>query len=506
MNPIVAFDNRHLAIFETDIHGTIGRVNRIFEKITGYSASDMVGREPGFLSISETTDHILKDLDIDLRDGSGWHGHLICTTKSNEIFQVETTVVPLFNAANELTGLTWILRYLNDLIDIESQLIQAQRMEAVGALACGISHDFSNVLSIVSGFTSLALRSTEDDYTRRCLFNIMEASDRATDLVKQVLSFTNEESRSYVPISLRLMLKGLLKMIRSILPEAIDIQVEMGRDYFPVFGNPAQLHQVFINLTSNAAYAMRGKNGTLKIELDLADANEVPEAVSKQKQYDQFIKISIKDTGDGIEPEHLNRIFDPFFTTKERGKASGLGLSAVADILKKHSGSIYVESELGKGSVFTVILPYFRAELAKTDSPNRLPVQKQEKPIRVLFLDDEEILVEVISEGLRSYGFSVLSFTDSLEALVAFKQSPDEVDIVLTDLVMPKLSGIEFARQVMKIRPEIPVVLCTGFIEKEDREVAFSHGVKSVLMKPVLIEAIVKELSFQYWQAVSAGN
>ena len=495
MTVSIPIDPNFVGIVETDYSGIVLGVNPIFEKLSGFSFEELVGRKLGLLDASQGSQDIVSILKGHFEAGkSGWHGRLICNSKNNKNFQVEVTATPLRKQDEITSRIIWVVRDLKSFKEIENQLLQAQKMEAIGTLAGGIAHDFNNVLNIVSGFTSLALRNIKDEYSRRCLFNVLEASDRASDLVKQILSFTQRETHLFMPVSLRPLIKGILKLLRGVLSRDIEIEFLMQNGSFQILGNPTFIHQIFLNLSTNAAHAM-SSGGLLKVEVDRVTLS------AQQTEWDRltqgnYIRIKVSDTGQGMAPEIAARVFEPFFTTKTGEEGTGLGLSVVSEIVKKHSGQIQVHSSLGNGTEFVLLLPELSSDAVESEQPAAYNIPEM---ATVLIVDDEKILVEVLSEGLMAYGFAVVAFTDSMEALNRFKSEPSTFDLILTDLMMPKLSGIELAVQAMEIRPEIPVILCTGFLEKEEETLALNLGIKKVIRKPVLIQTLVKEVSLLIW-------
>jgi len=487
----VPVNQTYEGIVQTDYNGIVLGVNTVFELLCGYKKEELIGQKLAIFDAPDKNDRSLISQMVEhfSRDEAGWHGRLFCHARDKNEFQVEVTATPLLMEENGPYCILWVIRDLKSFKDIENQLLQAQKMEAIGTLAGGIAHDFNNVLNIVSGFTGLALRSIQNDYARRCLFNVLEASDRASDLVKQLLSFTQRESQLFMPVSMRPLIKGILKLIRSALPDSIQINFLMDEGNFQVFGNPSLLHQFFLNLATNAMRAMSPQGGTFLVEVDLIEVIKNGNLSDKIAE-GRYVHIQISDTGVGMDPEIADRAFEPFFTTHNETGGTGLGLSVVAEIVKKHSGYIEMNSEIGKGTIFQVYFPEFSVGIEE-EEPD---IAASSEGANILLVDDERILVEVISEGLRAYGFNVTPFSDSEEALKAFSEDPEYYDLILTDFMMPKASGLELGSRVLEIRPDIPVVLCTGYLEKEEEDIAMEMGIKKVLRKPILIKTLVKEI------------
>jgi len=496
----IPIESESVGVILTNRSGLVLGCNSMIEKLTGFCPAELKGKPLSLFGGTAAGIEPQKLLDI-LQERDDWNGRLICNTKSGKSIQVQMFVTVIQGDSAEQDRLAWSMRDLRNLKDIENQLIQAQKMEAIGTLTGGIAHDFNNVLNIVSGFTSLALRNVTDTYSRRCLFNVLEASDRASDLVKQILSFTQREAQAYMPVSLRPLLKGILKLLRSALPENIQIGLSMEEGPFQVLGNPTQIHQVFLNLATNASHAMR-QGGQMKVSVKrvhLSSNTEIwPDLLAGH-----FIHITFSDSGHGMDETVARRVFEPFFTTKGQEEGTGLGLSVVSEIIKNHSGQIQVESTVGEGTTFTIMLPELKVE--ESESREELSYHAPETAT-ILLVDDEKILLEVISEGLTASGFKVQAFSDSQEAFAAFAEDPNAYSVILSDLMMPGFSGIEFATRVFQVRKDMSFVLCTGYLDPRDEKLALQLGIRRVVRKPVMIQQLVRELTEVIWDSSNDGS
>jgi len=324
---------------------------------------------------------------------------------------------------------------------LEARLRQAQKMEAIGTLAGGIAHDFNNILFPILGYSEMLMNDAPDNSDlKRDLSMIFNGTKRARDLVKQILAFSRQREYDLKPIKVHLVVKEALKLIRSSIPATIDIMQNI-IDCELVMADYTQIHQVAMNLLTNAYHAMEKKGGKLKVTLKEVDlrADDL-----KGMPPGTYVRLTISDTGIGMDQSTIDRIFDPYFTTKKEGKGTGLGLAVVHGIIKSHGGHISVYSELGKGSEFHVYL--------------------------------------------KRLGYDVTSCTSSVEALKAFQANPDNFDLIITDMTMPDMTGDQLAQKIMEIRTDIPIILCSGFSEKMSNEKAKSLGIKEFLMKPVLIK------------------
>jgi len=368
---------------------------------------------------------------------------------------------------------------------LQAQLQQAQKMEAVGTLAGGIAHDFNNILSAVIGYTELAKMKLESDSEiSGDLKEVLTAAGRAKNLVKQILAFSRQAKEEKMPVQMGLLAKEALKLIRSTLPVTIDIRQDI-RSQSVILSDPTQIHQVVMNLCTNAAHAMQEKGGILEITLTDVMLDSDFASTHPGIQPGAYQKLTISDTGCGMTPEVISRIFDPFFTTKPKDQGTGLGLSVVHGIVKDCGGTITVYSEPDKGTTFNLYFPITE------DNAEEKPGEYTIIPTgteRVLIVDDEKAIIDISKKILTSLGYVVEGRTSSLEALELFKTMPDKFDLVVTDMTMRQMTGDILALELMKIRPDLPVILCTGFSEKITKEKAEAMGIKAFVLKPLLKE------------------
>ncbi|MBF0531137.1 MAG: response regulator, partial [Deltaproteobacteria bacterium] len=374
---------------------------------------------------------------------------------------------------------------------LEKQLIQAQKMEAIGTLAGGIAHDFNNILAAILGYTELAMMDIPEGMAvRGMLEQVTKAGHRAKDLIQQILSFSRRTTQERKPIQLTFITKETLKFLRASLPTTIEIRQNFDPGVGTVLADPTQIHQVLTNLCANAAHAMREKGGILEVKLTQVDLDEQAAAQLEGLPPGIYQQLTIADTGHGMDQSIIERIFEPFFTTKGPGEGTGMGLSVVYGIVKDHGGAIKVYSEAGKGSVFHIFLPSVPATFEDISSVAIAPLAAGTE--RILLVDDEEALAAVGRGILMHLGYRVTSLTSSLEALEVFRTDPTAFDLILTDQTMPKMTGIELARAAMKIRPDIPIILCTGFSQQVSAEMALGMGIKRFLMKPLVLREVAE--------------
>lgn len=367
---------------------------------------------------------------------------------------------------------------------MEKQLRQSQKMEALGTLAGGIAHDFNNILMAVIGYAEMIKMFSAhlDDETRFRLEGILKGAHRAKELVRQILTFSRQTEHEKQPVHLALIVKEVIKFLRASLPSTLKIIEHIEQKDMIVFADATQMHQILMNLCTNAAFAMRETGGTIEVVLKEKTVSGSSGRDCPDVKPGQYALLSVRDTGCGMTPDILNRIFDPYFTTKKKGEGTGLGLSMVHGIVENHDGVIFVTSEPGTGSTFTVYIPLFEHSggEAKEMEEEVLPGGNE----RILIVDDEEEILEVGKKVLGSLGYGVITKNNPLDALALFRMSPDSFDLVITDMTMPQMIGSELAVAILNLRPDTPIILCTGYNERISMEIAKVKGLRELLMKP----------------------
>ncbi|MEQ8170614.1 MAG: CHASE4 domain-containing protein [Candidatus Eremiobacterota bacterium] len=375
-----------------------------------------------------------------------------------------------------------------NLIFMEKQLRQAQKLEAIGTLAGGIAHDFNNILSAIMGYTEMTLvfLVKEEGKLKNNLQKILKASRRAADLVSQILTFSRQSEHEKQIIEIKPVIKEVIKLLRATLPSTVEIRHKIDVFSDKILGDPTQIHQILMNLSTNAAYAMKDKGGTLEIiltEIEITESTRTSNLAPGS-----YIKLTVKDTGKGIEQEVLDKIFDPFFTTKPQGEGTGLGLSVVHGIVKSYEGFIEVTSNIGKGSTFDIYLPAVKGgDKKKTTGDLNIPPSGKG---HILIVDDEEDIVYLTHQLLILLGYEVTGKTNSKEALEIFRLEPEKFTLIITDYTMPHMTGIDLAREAVKIKPRIPVILCTGFNDSITLDRVSAFGIREILFKPVNLNVL----------------
>jgi PAS domain S-box-containing protein len=390
---------------------------------------------------------------------------------------------PIFDKNGEVIAAIEMVDDKTERVLLEKQLRHSQQLESIGTLAGGIAHDFNNILTSVIGYTELALDEVDKETAlEEYLQEIYTAGKRARELVKQILTFARQADEEVRPIQVDIIVKEMLKFIRSSLPSSIEIKQNIESDAL-IMGNAIQVHQIMMNLCTNAAHAMKEGLGVLEVRLKEGRTNPGPPPALDDFHMGDYLKLSVSDNGTGISPSVIGQIFDPYFTTKGVGEGTGMGLSMVHGIVENHGGKITVDSELGKGTTFTIYLPITKRQTAfRPYEQSALPLGTE----RILFVDDELPIAKLGGRILEGLGYQVTVRTGSVEALELFKQKPNDFDLIITDMAMPNMPGDMLAAQLIKIRSDIPVILCTGYSTKISEHSIAAIGIKAIENKPIV--------------------
>ena len=471
--------------------GTIQYVNPAFEQLSGFSREEIVGQNFRIFRSDKHDKGFYKDMWEVISRGNIWSGHITNRMKDDTLREFETKISPVHNRSGDIVSFVSVNRDVTQEKVLEAQLHQSQRMQSIGTLAGGIAHDFNNILSAIIGYTELTIDYLENgSLPYNNLQEVLEAGERAKGLINQILTFSRQSEQDLKPLQLKLIVKEALKLIRATLPSTIEIHQDFTSDA-AILGDQINVHQILMNLCTNAGHAMLGKDGMLSVCLSEVEFDSSFRIKHFDIKSGSYLKLSISDTGHGMSASLMERIFDPFFTTKEKGKGTGMGLSVVHGIVKSHNGTIHVYSEPGEGSTFNVYLPIIEKQLEqKIIAEKPIPTGTE----HILFVDDEESLINMGKQLLVSLGYDVTTRISSIEALELFKTRPDTFDLVITDLTMPNMTGDELAKQLMAIRSDIPVILCTGFSTRITEEKAKSMGIRAFILKPLIRKDIAETI------------
>ena len=486
----MAVDQAAEAIVVTDADGVIEYVNPAFLGMTGYDRSEVVGQTPKMLESGKQDAAFYRNLWSMIRGGAVWAGHFVNMRKDGTLFEVEATISPVFGDQGHILNYVAVERDVTEHLSLERQLRQTQKMEAIGTLAGGIAHDFNNILAAVVGYAQLAVGELPPDGAlRHDLDQILVAADRAKDLVRQILTFSRRGEEERMPIQPHYIVQEALKLLRPSLPSTIEIRANINKKSGVVLADPTQLHQVIMNLCTNAYHAMKTQGGVLDIELQpcLLDSGLVGASVNLCEG--EYVRLTVRDTGCGMDLATINRIFEPFFTTKPAGEGTGMGLAIVYGTVHAHGGAIAVNSTLGQGTTFDVYLPQVLAECHNLEPVDESMPGGHE---RILVVDDEWVMTDVLTKGLTVLGYQVTSFISSLDALKAVQADPDLFDLVITDQTMPKMTGTELVVKIHEVRPALPVIWTTGTVEDNMLEEATCLGFSALIKKPAALYVIAQ--------------
>jgi PAS domain S-box-containing protein len=400
-----------------------------------------------------------------------------------------TIKVPLRDASGTITGMLGVSRDITEHKRAEELIRRTQKMEALGTLAGGIAHDFNNILLAINGNARLAIADLPEGHPAlESLSEISRAGARAAELVRRILAFSRPQDVRRDVVDLRLVVEEAVKLLRPTLPAMIELECRFAPDAPAVTGDAGQIHQVIMNLVTNAAHAIGERVGHIGIAVDHVQLGEDAMAIAGDLPDGTYARLSVSDDGSGMDALTQERIFDPFFTTKPAGQGTGLGLSVVHGILRAHQGSISVYSQPGKGTTFHCYLPAATGPALPVETARLENVHGRGE--RVLYVDDEPALVQLAKRSLQRLGYRVAAFDDPIGALHEFRARPSDYDLVITDLSMPGMSGFELSREILARRPDIPIIMTSGYVRPQDEETARTLGIRAVVLKPGTVEEL----------------
>ena len=487
------------AIIMYDADWRVVRVNREFTRMFGYTPEEIVGADVAQHMVPEERAAEVQDARRRMSRGEHTSIETVRKRKDGSLFHVSVLGAPIWVGGERIGGFL-ILRDITEgklaeaeQARLQSRLRQAEKMEAVGRLAGGIAHDFNNILGGILGYSEMVFEeAAEGTPMKRYARNLLTGANRASELVDQILTYSRSQRAKRVPVAIDRIVNETLELVRGSLPAGITLDLALPAAPLVVIGDPTQLHQIVMNLCTNAIHAMSG-SGTLRVTLEAADAAVERVLANGVLAPGRYVRLTVTDTGSGMDAATAARIFEPFFTTKEVGRGTGLGLSLVYGIVTDSGGAIHVASELGRGSTFEIYLPRVEARASIAEAASG-PVPRGNGE-RVLLVDDEEPLIVMTAEVLAQLGYEAAPFTDGRAALAAFEKDPEAFQVVVTDEVMPALTGTDLARHVRRLRPDLPVVLVSGYSGPILTQQALGAGVSELLKKPVQSRELASALA-----------
>ncbi len=474
-----------IIVIDSEKH-EVADVNPAACEMIGLPKESIVGRPcHDFICPAEVNKCPILDLDQEID-----HEERVLKRPDGEDIPILKTVIK-----TEMSGRAYLIESFQDLSrqkKLEIQLQQTQKMEGIGTLAGGIAHDFNNILSPIIMHSEMAMDELPDDSPlQTCMKEIYKAGMRARDLVKQILTFARKGSEELIVLRASMVVGEAVNFLRSTIPTTIDIRYELEAEQDTIFADPTQVNQIIMNLCTNAAHAMKETGGLIEVILDNEDIASHTHKNIGSLSPGRYLRIIVHDTGTGIPPNIIKKIFDPYFTTKSQGEGTGLGLAIIHGIAKNCGGDVTVSSIMGSGTTFTVYLPVINED-ASEQVQEKQPLQRGQE--RILLVDDEEAGLKVMQTMLERLGYKVTARAISSVALNAFRHNPDSFDLVITDMTMPNLTGKDMAIEIKKIRPDMPIILCTGFSDQIDEDEAKSLGISAFIYKPIITKEITKTI------------
>nr|WP_321466909.1 PAS domain S-box protein [uncultured Desulfobulbus sp.] len=487
-----AVDQAAESVIITDVNGNIEYVNPAFEEISGYSFAEVLGKNPNILKSGDTPSYHYKLMWEDISQGKVWRGTFTNKKKNGAVYCEEATVTPVKDHNGRIINYVAVKRDITKHLILEKQIRQSQKMQAIGMLAGGIAHDFNNILTAILGYAELCqLQCEKETVLHKNIEEIVRAADRAGQLVDQILKFSRRGSKELTSLKLSTIVKEATKLLRASFPAHIDLNLEISEEIY-VKADPTQIHQIVMNLCTNAYQALEGEVGKIKIRLFRKQLSPKEGIEIGRLQPGNYACLQIEDTGKGIPEEYLQRIFEPYFSTKKMQEGTGLGLSVVHGIVNDHRGAITVESTLGQGSCFSVYLPEAEPDQAKT--PIELVEEAYTLSGNILVVDDEQPILDFFDQILEHLGFTVKACHSALEAYQVFVQEPQTFDLVITDMGMPEMTGLQLTHKLHEVDKTTPVILCTGYSEQVTSENYAAMGLSGYIAKPFTAESLIKEV------------
>ncbi|MBL7646071.1 MAG: PAS domain-containing protein [Candidatus Hydrogenedentes bacterium] len=485
------------SIVITDPEAVIEYVNPAYEKITGFTRAESIGKRISIVKSGIHDEDFYTSVWNTISSGQTWQGEFLNRRKNGELFHQRATISPIFGPDGAIVNYVSVQHDITHEVELEKQLRQAQKMEALGTLAGGIAHDFNNILHSMLGFCHIARESGTQDPAAldHNLREIEQGALRAASLVEQILIFSRTSDVRFISLSLVKEVEDALRFLRGSLPPSVNIQFGSGTHGANVFGDPTQIHQLVTNLCTNAVHAMEDRGGTLRVSVDVEQLAAPRQTLSGHLPAGSYCVLRVRDDGVGIDPASFDKLFDPFYTTKKVGKGTGLGLSMVHGIATRMDGAVEIESELNRGTCVTVFLPLSQQPAREDHRLDPISLPPARGSGRVLLVDDDVSITNMVSIVLRRQGFEVTAFNDPADALEALRASDTPFDVVICDLTMPRMNGIELSRAIRTLRPNLPILLATGIIDDEKLDDVQESGIREILRKPFHINDLITAIN-----------
>jgi len=488
-----AVDQVAESVVITDVYGGIQYVNPAFEDISGYSYTEMLGKNLRVLQSGETPPYHYKLMWDEISAGNVWRGTFTNRKKNGEIYKEEATITPVKDNNDNIISYVAVKRDITQHLLLENQIRQSQKMQAIGTLAGGVAHDFNNILTAIMGYAELSQSQCDEKtllYSN--LSEIIRGADRASKLVDQILKFSRQSEKSVSSLKLSLIVNEVFKLLRASLPANIELVSEYSDSLF-VKADPTQMHQIVMNLCTNAYQALEGKGGFIKLRLYQKQLSPKEGVIIGNLPQGSYVCLQVEDNGIGIPPEYMQRIFEPYFTTKKLHEGTGLGLSVVHGIVNDHGGAVTAESVPGRGSRLTVYLPEAKEDFEDNKYESEHSYSKSEGSI--LVVDDEQPITFFLVQVLEHLGYKVVACVSSQDAYEMFLKKKEEFDLVITDMGMPGMTGLELSEKIKRINPNIPIMLCTGFSEHVTAENYKQMGLSGFVSKPFNAGNLAREVT-----------
>jgi PAS domain S-box-containing protein len=489
---ITAIEQSAEMVVMTDATGTILYANPAFEKITGYSREEVIGNKPNILKSGQHKDDFYEQLWKTITSGEVWSGHIVNRKKDGSLFEEESTISPVKDDSGKIANYVAVKRDVTREVSLQAQLLQAQKMEAVGTLAGGIAHDFNNILQVTLGYSEMLLQDKEEgDPENADLKKILHAAKNGAELVQSLLTFSRKVEPKFVQLSVNRQITQVEKLLRRTIPRMIEIRVNLDPDVSEINADPTQIEQILMNLAVNARDAMPD-GGTITIRTQDVTLDADYCSFHAEATPGDYVLLSVSDTGHGMQQETLQHIFEPFYTTKELGRGTGLGLAIIYGIVKQHGGHIACHSEVGKGTRFQIYLPAIKTEAdTDTESTAEMPAFGTET---VLIVDDEEFVRELGCRILMRNGYTVLTAADGEEALKVYSREKNTIALVILDLIMPTMGGKDCLSKLLTLNSQVKVLIASGYSADSSMKECLEIGAKGFVPKPFRFKELLRQV------------